>query len=95
MHLRGDCVAFSDAYTEIINWVNGEEGYFASAKAEFAEVCDSWLCAYAMANNCILVTNENKQASRNKVPIPDICQRFGIEYINVFEVMRRIGVKLY
>ncbi|MDD3536529.1 MAG: DUF4411 family protein [Candidatus Cloacimonetes bacterium] len=84
----------SEAYAKIIDWVSTTKHYPRAAIDEFASVCDSWLCAYALANNCVLVTNENKIAKTSKVSIPDLCLKFGIEYINVFEFMRELGIKL-
>lgn len=84
----------TDAYTDIINWVYANNSYTESAKEEFARVSDSWLIAFAKANNAVLVTNENKTKKISKIPIPAICKQFNVEYINTFEMLRRLGIHL-
>ncbi len=45
-------------YAKIITSVKENEQYKESAKAEFADVADSWLCAHAMTYDYIIVTQE-------------------------------------
>lgn len=54
----------------------------------------SWLLAYSLANDAVLVTNENKLNVRSKVPIPIVCQQFGLTYMNTFALLRMLQVKL-
>ena len=86
--------AFSMAYSKIINWASSENRYSAAATAEFASVCDSWICAYCLANHYVLATNEKKINMKSKVSIPDLCLEFGIEYVDTFEMMRRLKIQL-
>ena len=65
-----------------------------AAKDEFASIPDSWILAYSLANNAVLVTNENKLNVTSKVPIPIVCKHFGIEYKNTFDLLRTLQVKL-
>lgn len=81
------------AYTDIVNWVAQSDSYSDAAKQEFASVADGWLIAYARAKEACLVTHE-KEKRKGKVPIPDVCDQFGVEYINTYEMMRRIGLIL-
>ncbi len=81
------------AYTDIVNWVAQSDSYSDAAKQEFADVADGWLIAYARAKEACLVTHENEKR-KGKVPIPDVCNQFGVEYINTYEMMRRIGITL-
>lgn len=80
------------AYGDIINWAYNN--YKQSAVAEFADVADSWLLAYAFANKATLVTNESKQGKTAKITIPDVCLQFGISYINVFDMLRELSIEL-
>lgn len=89
-----DAPHVTEAYTVIINWAFTNSAYPQAAKDEFAGISDSWLIAYAKANNAILVTNENKLKRTSKIPIPAICVHFGVEYINTFEMLRRLNVRL-
>ncbi len=81
-------------FGRLMNWVQGQAQYKDEAKAEFATVADGWLIAYAMASGLILVTHEqlNLQIKR-KVPIPNVCQAFNVQYINSFEMLRQLGVR--
>jgi len=70
-----------------------QDQFLDYAKAEFASVADSWLIAYAKAYGCTVVTNEtyNKEI-RRKIQIPNVCEAFGIEYMNTFEMLRKLKV---
>ena len=84
-----------EAYGRIMRWVSDQDQFFDAAQAEFARIADGWLVAYAMVNSCIVVTHEKAAPdAKNKVPIPNICQEFGIQYVDTFEMMRRLGIRL-
>jgi hypothetical protein len=63
-------------------------------KTEFASVADGWLLAYAHANRMTVVTHEEfaPQAKR-KVPMPNVCLEFGINYVNTFQMLANLNVK--
>lgn len=83
------------AYGEVINWSVGQAQYLDYAKAEFASVADSWLVAYAKANNCIVVTFEQfNREKRNRILIPNACRAFGVDYMNTFEMFRKLNASL-
>lgn len=84
-----------EAYSKIINSINDNEQYKQSAKEEFASVADSWLCAYGLAYNYTIVTNEKYSAnSKKKIFIPNVCYEFNINYIDLLQFMRKMGFKL-
>lgn len=84
-----------EAYREIIVWVQGRDRIFEYAKAAFASGADGWLIAYAHAKKCAVVTNEKFEAStRKKVKIPNVCEEFGISYINTFQLLRTLEITL-
>jgi Domain of unknown function (DUF4411) len=63
--------------------------FSAAAKAEFAAEGDGWLVAFARAFGCSVVTLEIANPNiQSKVPIPNLCDAFGIEYTNTFDVLR-------
>lgn len=74
-----------------MRWVQSQSQFSPAAKAEFAAVSDGWLIAYAKAKEAIVVTHEVLAPMvQRKVPIPNICKAFSIEYINTFEMLRRL-----
>lgn len=82
-------------YGEIMVWVQAQDQFTDAAKTDFAGGADGWLVAYARVHNCVVVTHETlNPAAKNRVPIPNLCQAFGVQYIDTFEMLRRLGVKL-
>jgi hypothetical protein len=83
-----------DWFRKIIIWVENESQYKQEAKAEFASVADGWLVAYAKANGMIVVTHEEYAPdAKGRVPIPNVCRKFHVEYINVFEMLSKLGIQ--
>lgn len=89
--MSSDHTEVFQAYEEVINWAMEQDQFLDYAKAEFARVADSWLIAYAKAYGGTVVTNEtyNKDI-KSKIPIPNVCEAFGIQYINTFEMLRKL-----
>lgn len=82
------------AYKEIITWTSNEDQYYDFAKREFATVADAWLVAYAVAKECIVVTQEVLAPGiRRAIKIPNVCVEFGVEYIDTFELVRTLDVR--
>jgi len=80
-------------YTDIIEWVNAEIQFLDAAKSDFARGADGWLVAYAKDRGYILVTHEQfNQDIKRKVPIPNVCQQFGVTCVDTFEMLRQLGV---
>jgi hypothetical protein len=83
------------AYSELMEWAVEQTHYFDYAKAEFAAIADSWLIAFAKTYNCIVVTHEQfNRDARKRILIPNVCRAFGIEYMNTFEMLRKLKVSL-
>ncbi|MFH1897147.1 MAG: DUF4411 family protein [Candidatus Desantisbacteria bacterium] len=82
-------------YGQMQTWANQQPQFNDEAKAEFANNADCWLVAYAKANSYVLVTHEvfNPKIKR-KIPIPNVCQEFGVDYINTFNMLRGLGIRL-
>lgn len=83
------------AYGEIMNWAYAQTQFSANAKADFAQVdnADAWVVAYAKAKGCVVVTHEQYDRNiRRKIPIPNVCQAFGVSYVDTFEMLRQLGV---
>lgn len=84
-----------ESYRDIINNINENSQYRQSAKDEFASIADSWLCAYGLAYDYVIVTLEKPQENaKSRILIPNICKDFDIKYIDLLQFMREIGFKL-
>lgn len=82
-------------YEEIINWVQNNPQFNDEAKADFADGADGWLVAYAKVNDCIVVTQEKFRPDiKRRVPLPNVCKKFEVKYINLFEMLRRLKFKI-
>lgn len=65
-----------------------------AAKAEFLDVADYFLVGQAMAQGHVVVTFESSQPEgKKKVKIPDVCDAFGVEWIQPIEMLRREGAR--
>ncbi len=87
--------AVAGVYAQMLAWVMAQPHFHDSARAEFQQVADGWLVAYAKANQCIVVTLEDYDPlRRNKVPLVNVCRAFDVEPITPFELLRRLEIKL-
>lgn len=99
-NLRDAFVSTSDddviqCFRDIMIWVQNNNQLFDAAKARFANDSDGWLVAYARAKGSILVTHEGLHTeARSRVPIPNLCQAFDVPFVNTFEMLRALGVRL-
>lgn len=86
------------AYGTIMRWANVQAQFRPAAKAEFAraENADAWVVAYALARRSrVVVTLERFDPQvKRKIPIPNVCQAFGVQYVDTFELLRTLGVRL-
>lgn len=81
----------SDAFTEMVNWVQNEQQFTPQAKAEFASVADGWIVAYGKVNGLVVVTHEvYAPDKKSKVKIPNVCIEFDVKYCNTFEMLRNL-----
>lgn len=81
-------------FSKMVEWVYSQSQFMASAKSEFSEVADGWVIAYASVNGLIVVTHEEYAPdAKKKVPIPNVCIEFGVNYVNTFEMLRDLGEK--
>ena len=84
-----------DKYAEMVAWVQRRAQYNDEAKAEFASVADGWLIAYAACNGLTVVTQEvHNPEIKKRVPIPNVCEKYDVPYINTIELLRDLGVRL-
>jgi hypothetical protein len=84
-------------YGDIIVWSLSQDQFTDAAKADFAraENADAWLVAYATAYGYVLVTHEELNLNvQRRIPIPNVCQEFNVLYVDTFQMLRALGVRL-
>ncbi len=85
----------ANAYRQLAEWVHAEPQFLPRAADEFAAAADGWLVAFAKARDATVVTLEEfDPVIKKKVPIPNLCRAFDVEFITPFEMLRRLDVKL-
>ena len=66
------------------------------AKAHFLSKADPWLVAKAMAENAVVVTHEKPARDAvARVPLPNICAKFGVSYVNTFELLQHANASFH
>jgi hypothetical protein len=79
-------------FGSVMTWVQAQPQYLPAAKAAFAAKADGWLVAYAKVQGFVAATDEvPNPGTRKKVPIPNICDAFGVEYVGTFDLLRALG----
>ncbi len=81
--------AVAPSLAEVSRWVNTHPEYTPPAKYQFLGAADYSLVAYAHAHGHVVVTHERPEESRKRVKIPNVCLGLGVEYTNIFAVLRR------
>lgn len=88
--------SIAEQFGELMKWVYANGNHYKEyAISKFAGDADGWLIAYAKVKNCVVVTNEviNRE-QKKEVPIPNVCEQFCVEYVNTFQMLRGLNVKL-
>jgi len=86
-----------EEYRRIMVWASNQNQFSGAAKAEFARAdnADAWVVAYAKAKGHSVVTHEQLHPDiKHRIPIPNACQAFGVEYVDTFQMLRTLGVRL-
>jgi hypothetical protein len=86
-----------ESYRQIMAWAHSDNQFTAAARAEFARAsnADAWVVAYAKAKERRVVTHEQLEPnSRRRIPIPNVCGAFDVEYDDTFQMLRDLGVRL-
>lgn len=83
--------AIAAEYGPMMAWVV-TKGFLPAAQAKFAKDADGWLVATAKKDGFCLVTHEVRQeGAKARVPIPNVCDEFGVVHCNTFEMLRELG----
>ncbi len=94
--LEVDTEAVTDAYTQIMMWVQQSSNYFDYAKAKFATGADGWLAAYARIHGATVVTNEQSAPeSRREIKLPDVCDHFEVPRSSLFSALRSLNASFH
>lgn len=89
-----DARVVTEAYGEVMLWVQRNGQYFDQAKAKFATEADGWLVAEAMVSGDTIVTNEQpRPQSRNRILLPDVCRQFNVTYRDTFAMLQGLDVR--
>lgn len=86
-----------DRYRDLMRWAMNEHRFTDAAKEEFADAtnADAWLVAYAKATGGVVVTNERLDPNiRRRIKIPNGCQALAVNYVDVFQMLRALGLRL-
>lgn len=88
--------AVLSAYREVMKWAYSSNHVFDEhARSDFAEGADGWLIAFALANNCCLITQEvYKPGIKRRIPLPNVCNSFSVQYMDTFALMRTLKVAI-
>jgi hypothetical protein len=64
------------------------------ALEEFLAGADPWLIAKARTTGAVVVTQEQlKPDAKRKFLIPNVCQHFGVEWIDTFDLLTRLEAR--
>jgi len=76
------------ALAEVSTWANSQN-YQPSAISTFLQGADYWLIAHAKAYGWTVVTHEKPENSQKKIKIPNACIGLTINFVNVYQMLRR------
>jgi len=82
------------AYQNLVQHIDTNSQYNQRAKDVFMEVAnaDTWILAYALAKNAKIVTHEVIDPNvKKRVPIPNVCVDFNIDYCDSFAMLRSLN----
>lgn len=94
---RTDTPDVINAYQQVMSWASQQTQYHDAAIAEFARLtnADAWVISKALSAEITVVTHEQfNPATKRKIPVPNACRAFDIEYIDTFELLRNLGIRL-
>lgn len=89
--LDDSAAAIAGEFAPMITWVTSKD-FLPAAKAKFATDADGWLIATSKKAGFCLVTHEARQdGAKARVPMPNVCEEFGVSYCNTFEMLRELS----
>ena len=87
------------SYIDITTWANsGLHDYTSRALAKFlaTDYADSWLTSMALFDAKYIIVTEEISAPdiKREIKIPEVCNTFGIRYLNTIELLRELQVSI-
>jgi len=89
-------------YQDIMQYIGASGFYRDTALHTWAQayIADPWLIAAAEANGYTIVTEEvpsgglSRKTPNKSAKIPDVALHFGVKTIGVFELMRKLNIRI-
>ena len=79
------------SFRKVVDHVMSLQGMKAGAHDEFLRGADPWLIAKAISSGATIVTHEKLDRNiKRKILIPNICEYFGVDYINTFDLLGQL-----
>jgi len=90
-----DDEATQTAFGDIANHIMSHPAFAEPHRTTFLEGADPWLIAKAVAIGARVVTHESKvTADSKKVKVPNVCEAFGVPYLNAYDLLDRLEARL-
>lgn len=68
------------------------DNYEPAHASSFLSGADPWLIAFALTHGCVVVTHETLVGpGAKKVKIPNICNKFGVRWVDPFAMLKSMG----
>lgn len=81
-------------FIAVSNWIMGE-GFGPEHKAKFLSGADPWIISTARAHGAKVATQEVRISPESpKIKIPNVCDHFGIDYLNTFGMMSELNARI-
>ncbi len=80
-------------FQRLCEWVDAQS-YSDPVKEAFFSGVDGWLVAFAMATGYTLVTLEKDPNNKKSIPIPRLCKEFRVRYLDTFQMLHELKIKL-
>ena len=77
-----------------IQWADSQKQFTQTTKDEFYDIknADAWIASFALTNGNIVVTHEVHNLDiKRRILLPNVCTAFKIEYLDTFEMLRKLG----
>lgn len=87
-------------YAELMQWAENQSNHYTrNAIDEFMKEdnADSWLLAFSLAKNKqykIVTFEKYNPEKKNKIPIPNVCEQFKIDYCDLYQMLKDLKFKL-
>lgn len=83
--------AIQEAFRLIAGYV--VDKYEPHQAGKFLDCADPWLIAYAQMTDCTIVTSERLAPGAKVVKIPNVCEKFGVDYTDCFTMLRGLNAR--